>query len=55
MDFAPHFLQVLALPRAGRVTVTYHPPRRVSHMADRKALAAACEADVRAGLGHKPF
>ncbi|MEE4119152.1 MAG: lysophospholipid acyltransferase family protein [Paracoccaceae bacterium] len=55
MDFAPHFLQVLALPRQGRVTVTYHPPRRVSDMADRKALAAACEDDVRAGLGGAGF
>jgi 1-acyl-sn-glycerol-3-phosphate acyltransferase len=50
LDFAPHLLQVLALPRQGRVTVIYHPPRRVAEFADRKALAAACEADVRAGL-----
>lgn len=50
MDFAPHFLQVLAQPRPGRVTLTYHPPRAVADGPDRKALAAACERDVRAGL-----
>ncbi len=50
MDFAPHFLQVLAAPRRGKVIVTFHPPRAVAEAGDRKALAAACEADIRAGL-----
>ena len=52
-DFAPHLVQVLAEPRQGRVDVVFHPPRRVADHADRKGLAAACEADVRAGL-HAP-
>jgi 1-acyl-sn-glycerol-3-phosphate acyltransferase len=49
MDFAGHLLRVLAQPRQGRVVVTFHPPLRVADFADRKALAAAAEAAVRAG------
>lgn len=49
MDFAPHMLATLALARQGRVVVTYHAPLRVAEMGDRKALAAASEAAVRAG------
>lgn len=49
MDFAPHLAQVLAAPRGGAVRLVYHPPLRVADFADRKALAAACEAAVRAG------
>jgi len=54
MDFVPHFLQVLAAPRRGKVIVTFHPPRAVSEAGDRKALAAACEEDIRAGLRARP-
>ncbi|MCK8484176.1 1-acyl-sn-glycerol-3-phosphate acyltransferase [Aliiroseovarius sp. S2029] len=51
MEFAPHLLQTLAAPRQGRVEVVYHPPVKVSDFDSRKALAAHCEAAVRAGLG----
>ena len=50
MEFGPHLLQVLAAARQGEVTVKYHPPLKVDAYADRKALAAACEAAVRNGL-----
>ncbi|HMO09142.1 MAG TPA: lysophospholipid acyltransferase family protein [Paracoccaceae bacterium] len=49
MDFGPHFLRVLAQSPQGAVHVTFHPPRRAADFPDRKALAAACEAAVRAG------
>jgi len=48
MDFAGHLLQVLARPLKGRVEVIFHDPVRVDAFADRKALAAHCEAEVRA-------
>lgn len=50
MAFGPHLLQVLAAPRQGSVTVVYHQPLKVDDFSDRKALAAAAEAAVRAGL-----
>jgi 1-acyl-sn-glycerol-3-phosphate acyltransferase len=50
MEFAPHLAAVLGLPRGGGVEVVYHPPLRVADFADRKALAAAAEAAVRAPL-----
>lgn len=50
MSFAAHILRVLAAPRQGRVEVLYHPPLVVADFPDRKALAAACEAGVRAGF-----
>lgn len=49
MAFAPHLLRCLAARRA-KVTVILQPPQSVMRFADRKALAAACEADVRAGV-----
>ncbi|WP_299731818.1 lysophospholipid acyltransferase family protein [uncultured Tateyamaria sp.] len=49
MEFGPHLLHTLALPRQGRVVVVYHDPIRVSDIGDRKALAAAAEAAVRGG------
>jgi len=48
MEFAPHLLQVLAHP-GGSADVTLHPPVAVSAFADRKALAAACDAVIRQG------
>jgi lyso-ornithine lipid O-acyltransferase len=48
MDFAPHLLQVLAVARQGRVEVVFHDPVAVDDFADRKALAAHCEATIRA-------
>lgn len=50
MEFGPHFLKVLAARRQGSVEVVYHPPLKVSDFANRKALAAACEDVVRAGM-----
>ena len=50
MDFAPHLLKVLAAPRQGRVTVTYHQPLKVSDVPGRKDLAARSEALVRSGV-----
>ncbi|WP_083096541.1 lysophospholipid acyltransferase family protein [Pseudophaeobacter leonis] len=49
MDFAPHLLKTLASGRQGRVELIYHAPLRVADFANRKALAAACEARVRQG------
>ncbi|MGL6210923.1 MAG: lysophospholipid acyltransferase family protein [Paracoccaceae bacterium] len=49
MEFAPHLLQVLAHP-GGAVDVVFHAPLRVAEFVDRKALSAACEAEVRAGF-----
>lgn len=50
MPFAPHLLHTLAAPSHGSVHVIYHPPLPVSAFPDRKRLAAAAEAEVRAGL-----
>lgn len=50
MDFASHLMRMLAAPRHGSVTVTFHPPLRVADFADRKALAAAAEAAVRSAF-----
>jgi 1-acyl-sn-glycerol-3-phosphate acyltransferase len=50
MPFAESLLRVLAAPRQGSVTVVFHPPLAVAGFADRKALAAAAEAAVRAGF-----
>jgi len=49
MEFGPHLLKTLAATRQGRVELMYHPPLRVADFANRKDLAAACEAQVRAG------
>ena len=48
MDFAPHLLITLAAAQQGRVEVMFHAPLQVADYPDRKALAAACEAAVRA-------
>lgn len=48
MNFAPHLAQVLAARRQGGVEVIYHTPLRVADYPNRKALAAAAEATVRA-------
>lgn len=50
MDLGGHLAAVLAAPRGGQVNVVFHPPVPVADCADRKALAARCEAAVRAGL-----
>ena len=48
MDFGPHLLHTLAARWQGAVQVVYLAPLRVADYADRKALAAAAEAAVRA-------
>ncbi len=50
MTFGGHLLRVLAQGRQGRVEVVFHDPVAVEHFADRKALAAHCEAAVRGAL-----
>lgn len=50
MDFAPGLLKVLGARRNGAVEIVFHPPIPVAGSGGRKALAAACEAAVRAGL-----
>lgn len=54
MALGPHLLAVLAQKPQGRVSVILHPPIPVAGH-DRKSLAAATEAAVRAGLpGDRP-
>ena len=48
MEFAPHFLRMLATARHGHVEVNFHDPVAVAAFPDRKALAAHCEAVIRA-------
>lgn len=48
MEFGTHLLATLALPKHGRVEVIYHPALTVADFPDRKALAVAAEAEVRA-------
>lgn len=47
MDFAPHFLRMLATPRHGVVRLVYHPPVRADDFANRKSLASHLEQQVR--------
>ena len=48
MSFGGHLLIMLALRKHGRVEVVYDPPLVVADMANRKSLAFAAEAAVRA-------
>ena len=50
MDFGPHLLSVLSVPKQGRITVTRHAPLSCAAMPDRKALSAHSEATIRAAL-----
>lgn len=50
MSLGAHLLQVLGDGRPGCVRIVWHPPVRVRDFADRKALAAHAEAQVRAGM-----
>ena len=50
MEFGPHLLKVLAQRKQGAVELVYHEPVKVSEFDSRKALAAYCEATVRAPL-----
>ncbi len=49
MEFGEHLLKTLAAPRQGSVELIYHTPVKVADFANRKALAAHCEAVIRAG------
>lgn len=48
MSFGGHLLRTLASLRQGQVTTIYHTPLAVAEFENRKALAQACEAQVRA-------
>ena len=50
MEFGSHLLHMLATGRHGSVEVVYHAPVKVADFANRKALAAYCEAEVRSAL-----
>ena len=50
MDMAPHALKVLGAMQHGQVRVLFHAPLAVAAYEDRKALSAALEAQVRAGM-----
>lgn len=50
MALGPHLLAVLARRPQGRVEVIFHAPLDVADFPTRKALAAACEARVRAAF-----
>ncbi|WP_242494062.1 1-acyl-sn-glycerol-3-phosphate acyltransferase [Salipiger sp. IMCC34102] len=50
MAFGPHLLRTLALKRHGRVTTIFHPAVAMQDSPDRKTVARALEAQVRAGL-----
>jgi lyso-ornithine lipid O-acyltransferase len=54
MGFGAHLLKVLAAAQQGAVEIVYHPPLRVAEAGDRKTLAAAAEAAVRAALSTPP-
>lgn len=49
MDFGAHLAALLARSAGGVVEVAFHPPLRPADFADRKALAEAAFAAVRAG------
>ncbi|WP_120501478.1 1-acyl-sn-glycerol-3-phosphate acyltransferase [Roseovarius sp. EL26] len=50
MEFGSHFLQLLAAPKHGSVSIVYHSPLKVDAFTDRKALAKAAEDAVRSGM-----
>lgn len=50
MSLGAHLVQVLGDRRPGCVRIVWHPAVRVCDFADRKALAAQAEAQVRAGM-----
>ena len=50
MEFAPHLAKLLVAPRQGSVDVVFHEPVRVDEFANRKTLAAYCEAKIRSAM-----
>ncbi len=50
MEFASHLRDVLARSTGGMVELTFHPPLPLGQFPNRKALAQAADAMVRAGL-----
>ncbi len=49
MSFGAHLLKILSAARQGEVELIYHAPLKVSDYTSRKALALACETQVRSG------
>ena len=54
MDFASHLRDVMARSTGGTVELTFHPPLDLAAFADRKALAQAADAAVRASFAAQP-
>lgn len=52
MEFGEHLLKTLAARHQGAVEVIYHEPLKVSDFANRKTLAARCQAIVQGGHAH---
>ena len=50
MGFGGHMVQVFSRSYHGTAKVVFHPPVRAADFADRKALAAHCEARVRSAM-----
>jgi 1-acyl-sn-glycerol-3-phosphate acyltransferase len=50
MDFAPHFMAILAAPRQGHVHIVFKPAIKVADVKDRKMLCKQAEQQVRAGF-----
>lgn len=53
MEFASHAADVLARSTGGVVELTFHTPMAIGEHPDRKALALAAEAAVRAGFAER--
>ncbi|WP_370232025.1 lysophospholipid acyltransferase family protein [Cognatishimia sp.] len=47
MELVPNVLHILSTPKQGKIELVFHPPMAVSRFANRKALAATLEQNVR--------
>ena len=47
MELVPNVLHILSTPKQGKIELVFHPPMAVSSFANRKALAATLEQNVR--------
>lgn len=50
MNFGPHLLATLAMPKHGSLTLTYHPARQLTPDLDRKTLASNLHNQVKSAL-----